>query len=255
MIDYDSFEEFRDPQTYDLECDEVVEEIPLIEQWVGAPCGPLLDIACGTGRTALRLAAREYQVTGVDVVPEMIALGREKAASQGVSVEWVEADARMFHLQREFSGAYMVGNAFQMFWTRADQEALLARIREHLHPEGCFIFDTRNPSLDNLYDARAPEPKTYTTPGGGQLVVTYDPHVYDPIAQIQHCTSYYRWRRPGGQAVEKTTRIALRYVFPQELEALLFYNGFQIRACYGSWEQEPLTATSREMVCVCQRRA
>jgi hypothetical protein len=40
----------------------------------------------------------------------------------------------------------------------------------------------------------------------------------------------------------------------KEMEALLFYNGFQIRSCYGSWQQEPLTATSPSMIYVCQRR-
>jgi hypothetical protein len=39
-----------------------------------------------------------------------------------------------------------------------------------------------------------------------------------------------------------------------DLEALLFYNGLQIRSCYGNWQQEPLTATSRSMIYVCQRR-
>jgi len=56
------------------------------------------------------------------------------------------------------------------------------------------------------------------------------------------------------QQDEKTLRTALRYVFPQEMEALLFYNGFQIRTCYGNWQQEPLTATSPSMIYVCQRR-
>ncbi len=44
------------------------------------------------------------------------------------------------------------------------------------------------------------------------------------------------------------------YVFPQEMEALLFYNGWHIYACYGDWQQGPLTATSRLMICICQRR-
>ena len=50
-------------------------------------------------------------------------------------------------------------------------------------------------------------------------------------------------------------RTALRYVFPQEIESLLFYNGFQIRARYGGWQQEALTAASLEQIYVCQRRA
>lgn len=254
MLEYDPLEEFRDPRTYDLECDEVDEELPLIEHWARALGGPVLDVACGTGRTALRLAARGYLVTGVDLVPEMIAHARQKAAAQAVSVEWVVADARTLHLQRQFRFAYMVGNAFQLFLTRADQEALLARVREHLHPEGYFLFETRNPSPRNLYDIHHPEPRRYTTPDGGQLVVTDDQPAYDPLTQIQHYTSQYRWLHPGGQLVEETRRIALRYVFPQEVEALLFYNGFEIRSGYGSWQQEPLSATSHEMIYVCQRR-
>lgn len=254
MLDYDSLEEYRDPQTYDLVCDEVVEELPLIEQWARSLGGPLLDLACGTGRTALRLAARGYRVTGVDLVPEMIARARQKAAEQAISVEWVVADARTVRLPEEFRCIYMVGNAFQLFWTREDQEALLARVRDHLDPEGCFLFETRNPSPQNLYEVHHPEPRTYTTPDGGQLVITADQPVYDPMAEIQHYTSQCRWLHPGGHRVEQTRRIALRYVFPRELEALLYYNGFQIRAQYGSWQQEPLTATSREQITVCQRR-
>jgi hypothetical protein len=67
---------------------------------------------------------------------------------------WVVADGRTFHLHKQFPFIYMLGNAFQHFLSRADQEALLARVREHLHPEGCFLFGTRNPSPRNLFEAR-----------------------------------------------------------------------------------------------------
>ncbi len=254
MIDHDNLEEFRDPQTYDLECDEVDEELPIIEQWARSLGGPVLDIACGTGRTALRLAARGHQVVGVDLVPEMIALGREKAAAQAVSVEWVVADARTFQLQRQFSCIYMVGNAFQFFLTRADQEALLAHVLEHLSPEGCFLFETRNPSPRNLLELFHPEPQTFTAVDGIQLVITEEQQ-YDPMTQIQNYVSHYHWLHPDGQRAEKTKRTALRYVFPQEAETLLHYNGFQVHTSYGSWQQDPLTAASDEMIYVCQRRS
>jgi ubiquinone/menaquinone biosynthesis C-methylase UbiE len=61
MIDYDSFEEFRDPQTYDLEVEHYDEDRPLIEQWARELGGSLLDLACGTGRMALRMAAQGYR--------------------------------------------------------------------------------------------------------------------------------------------------------------------------------------------------
>src|SRR5581483_610308 len=113
MVDYDSLEEFRDPQTYDVEMEDFDEDRPLIEQWASELGGPLLDLACGTGRTALRMARLGYEVTGVDIVPEMIERARQKAAAQTVSIEWVEADMCMFQLQRQFPFIYMLGHAFQ----------------------------------------------------------------------------------------------------------------------------------------------
>src|SRR5712692_9107060 len=202
MIDHDNLEEFRDPQTYDLEDQGYYEDYPLTEQWARSLGGPLLDLACGTGRMALRMAAQGYQVTGVDIMPEMIEWARQKAAKQAVSIDWVVADARAFHLQKQYPFIYMLENVFQFFLTREDQEALLARVREHLLPEGCFLFETRNPSPRNLLQVRHPDPPKYTMPVGGQLVTTEEQH-YDPMTQIQHYTCPHQWLYPGGQHVEK----------------------------------------------------
>lgn len=253
MLENDYLEGYRDPQTYDVEEGDYDADYPLTEQLTRELGGPLLDLACGTGTMALRFAAQGYQVTGVDIIPEMIAWAAQKAAAQGAAVEWVVADARTFQLQKQFPFIYMLGNAFQHFLTRADQEALLARVREHLRPEGCFLFCTRNPSPRNLFEVRYPEPQKHIMPDGRELVDS-EQQEYDPLAQIQYYTFYNHWLHPDGRQEEQTFYTALRYVFPQEMEALLHYNGFQIRACYGSWQQEPLTAESRSMIYVCRKR-
>ena len=77
--------------------------------------------------------------------------------------------------------------------------------------------------------------------------------VYDHGAQVLHVTGYKRWH-DGEQEHEKMTRIALRYTFPQELIALLHYNGFSILRQYGDWNQEPLNATSPSIISVCRKR-
>src|SRR5260370_13150361 len=191
----------------------------------------MLDLACGTGRMALRMAAQGYQVTGVDIMPEMIARARQKAGNQNLSIEWVVADARTFHLQKQFRFIYMLENVFQFFLTREDQEAMLARVREHVLPAGCFLFETRNPSPRNLLQVRHPEPQQYTMPDGGQLVTTEEQH-YDPMTQIQHYIRHLMFLHPGGQRKEKTLHTALTFYFPQTMEAWLFYNWLPIRSCY-----------------------
>ncbi|MBZ0287672.1 MAG: class I SAM-dependent methyltransferase, partial [Anaerolineae bacterium] len=157
MLDYDPYEEFRDPETYDVVCDAFDADRPFIEQWARTLGGPLLDLACGTGRMAIHMALQGYAVTGVDLIPEMIARARQKAAARGAAIEWVVADARAFHLHQQFPCIFMLMNAFQFLLTRADHEQMLACAREHLQSDGRFIFETRNPSPRNLYEVRHPE--------------------------------------------------------------------------------------------------
>ena len=252
MVEYDYLEGYRDPQAYDVADGGYDADVPLTEQLARSLGGPLLDLACGTGTMAIRLAQQGYQVTGVDIIPEMIEWAAQKAVSQAVSIDWVVADARTFHLGKQFPFIYMLGNAFQHFLTRKDQEALFARVREHLYREGCFLFVTRNPAPRNIFEVRYSESQEYMMPDGRRLVATEQQH-YDPITQIQHYTFHNQWFHPDGQQVETTDHTALRYVFPQEMEALLFYNGFQIRACYGDWQQNPLTADSPSMIYVCRK--
>jgi ubiquinone/menaquinone biosynthesis C-methylase UbiE len=257
MIDHDNLEDFRDGPLYDLQNERYDEDYPLIEQqaqMTQATGGPLLDLACGTGRMALRLAALGYQMTGVDITAEMIAHARQKAVRQAASIEWVIADARTLQLQKQFAFIYMLGNALQFFLTQQDQEALLARVREHLLPEGFFLFATRNPCPRNLLEVRYPGGKSYALPTGGQLVVT-EQQRYDPTTCIQHYTRHLVFHHTTGQPDEQTLRVALRYLSPQDMETLLFSNGFQIHACYGNWQLAPLTATSPAMIYVCQKRA
>ncbi|HEU5367867.1 MAG TPA: class I SAM-dependent methyltransferase [Ktedonobacterales bacterium] len=258
MIDYDTLhhdnlEEFHDPETFDLEDEGYYDDYPLTAQWAREMGGPLLDLGCGTGRVALRMAALGYEVTGVDIMPEMIARARQKAAARALAIDFVVADARSFQLQRQFSFIYMLENVFQFFLTRQDQEAMLARASDHLTPDGCFLFETRNPSLLNRPKLRHAEPQHFTTADGGHLVATEE-QSYDPMTQIQHYTRQLTFTHPDGRHEERMNRTALRYVYPQEMEALLFYNGLQIRATYGSWQQEPLTAASPSMIYVCQKQ-
>ena len=58
----------------------------------------------------------------------------------------------------------------------------------------------------------------------------------------------------GYQPVHRTERTTLRRVYPQEMEALLHYNGLAIRVAYGDWDRWPLTAESPRMIYVCQLR-
>jgi SAM-dependent methyltransferase len=276
LIDHNNLEEFADPHNYDIEdnSDTGIAFYTALAQETG---GPVLEIACGTGRVSIPLARLGFDVTGLDIVPGMLELARSKSA--GLPTRWVEADARSFDLGEQFRLIFLTGNAFQAFLTREDQEALLARVRAHLHDDGLFAFETRNPRWANLatrageadrlasewhttgrplfafLETRDEEEnwQTYTDSSGRDVRVSRT-QAYDHVAQILHWTTYRRWRE-GDREQTKITRIAVRYTFPQELAALLHYNGFTLRRRYGDWNLEPLTATSTSIIVVCRKRA
>lgn len=275
LIDHDNLEEFSDPHAYDIEdsSDTGLAFYTALAQETG---GPVLEVACGTGRVSIPIARLGFQVTGLDIVPGMLDLARSKSA--GLPTRWVEGDARAFDLGEQFRLVFLTGNAFQAFLTRSDQEALLARVRAHLHDDGLFAFETRNPRWANLERAgQETQPgswraqhseglfalletrdeeedwRTYTDSSGREVRVSKT-QAYDHVAQVLHWTTYRRWR-DGDQEQTRTTRIAVRFTFPQELAALLHYNGFTIIRQYGDWNLEPLTASSRSIIVVCRKRA
>lgn len=254
MIGHNNLEEFADPHTYDIEAsdDKGVACYFALAQEAGSP---VLEIACGTGRVSIPIARLGFTVTGLDIVLGMLALARSKSA--GLPMRWVEGDARTFSLGEQFRLIFVTGNAFQGFLTSADQEALLARVRVHLHDEGLFAFETRNPRWTDLETRdEEVESQTYTNLHriSGRDVRVSKTQVYDHVAQILHWTTYRRWHE-GDLEQTKITRIALRYTFPQELAALLYYNGFTIMRQYGDWNLESLTAGSPSIIVVCRKRA
>jgi SAM-dependent methyltransferase len=260
VIDYDNLEEFADPINYDLE-DQSDTGVAFYSGLAQETGGPVLELACGTGRVAIPIARLGFATTGLDIVPGMVAQARTK--SIGLPVRWVEGDARTFDLHEHFRLIFLTGNAFQAFVTNADQAALLQRVHTHLHDDGLFAFETRNPLLPNTQlpggffvtlETNNEEKywSAYINADGYEVRVSTT-QIYDHVAQIVHLTSYKRWYN-GQEEHTTTARTALRYTFPQELAALLHHNGFTIIRQYGDWNGERLSATSPSILSVCCKR-
>ncbi len=103
----------------------------------------VLDVGCGTGTFACRLARRGLEVVGVDPAAASLAVARTKPDADGV--RWLHGDATSLPpLQVDL--AVMTGNVAQVFIDDADWLATLRGIAAALRPGGHLVFETRDPA-------------------------------------------------------------------------------------------------------------
>ena len=97
----------------------------------------VLDAACGTGNVGELLAARGYQVVGVDISPEMIEIARGKKSS----VEYHVQDVADLDLGRKFDLAISLFDSINYMTDVKRLARGMKRVGEHLHDGGVLMFD------------------------------------------------------------------------------------------------------------------
>jgi len=244
--------EYADPELYDLENQDFEPDGLFLLDVAKKLNGPVLEVGCGTGRITIPLAQNQVDITGLDVVPEMIQRAKQKAVD--LPVHWVVDDIRSFHLEQSFRLIFETGSVFQHLLTRLDQESYLARVREHLGDQGRFIFGLMFPHPDLLTSEEAEKEWFQYEDHHGHTIRVSGTEFYDPIRQVKLETAYRRWVDENGEEILKVAPLSLRYTFPQEIKTLLHYNGFDIVEQFGDWECSPLTDRSRMIISICERR-
>jgi SAM-dependent methyltransferase len=252
MSAHTNLEDYQNPLFYDAEMDRlgVTDDFYLkLAQRFG---GAVLELGCGTGRYTIPIAHAGITITGLDIVPQMLAHARSKSAD--LPIQWVEADARDFHLGKRFRFIFESGAMFCHLETRADYEALLACVREHLEPDGTFAVSSRLIQPGTILTTEGEEDWFSYTASSGETVRMSGVQQYDTLAQVTIETAIRRWTDANGKEQVRVSPLRLRHFSPPELEALLHYNGFQVVEFYGDNDFSPLTATSPNIIYLCQLR-
>jgi SAM-dependent methyltransferase len=195
--------------------------------------GGALELAIGTGRIAVPLAARPVRVAGIDLSPDMLAELRKKTTEIPVQA----GDMTTARVDGTFSLAYIVFNSINNVTTQDGQAAVFANAASHLEPGGCFVVEVGVPSRQrlNVFDLS-------------------DTHVgvdeYD--ADTQRLVSHH-FNLVGG-AWERIS-MPFRSVSPAELDLMARLAGLELRERWSDWDRSPFTAESRKHVSVWEKPA
>jgi SAM-dependent methyltransferase len=109
------------------------------------PGDRLLDLACGSGAHALRLARQGVQVVGVDIAPSLVHHCADQAAAAGLaSATFVQGDMRALGFNEEFDAVVVLGGSFG-FFDDGMNEQVLAGIARALKPGGRLLLQLLDP--------------------------------------------------------------------------------------------------------------
>ena len=106
-----------------------------------APPASLLDLCCGVGRHSLEFARRAYTVTGVDRTRAYLERARAQAAAEGLTVEYIEGDARAFRRTGAFDAAISMFTSFSYFEDPDDDLKVARVLHDLLKPGGRLVLD------------------------------------------------------------------------------------------------------------------
>jgi SAM-dependent methyltransferase len=255
MSEPESIPLYRDGRHYDLMNSDVVADIPFYMEEARRAEGPVLELACGTGRLTIPIAQSGIDITGLDQCPSMLTQARAKAGAAGVAIPFVESDCRNFELGQKFALIFMAFNSMQLLHDSASLSALFRNVRRQLAPGGRFIFDVFNPRVAIL--ARESTSRThereYEDPDGQGTITLEQTLVYEDASQVSRMRWYFSRRGPNGHEKDFCVEdLHMRCFFPEELDLLVRSQRFEIEAKYGSFEREPFISGAQKQIVVCR---
>jgi SAM-dependent methyltransferase len=250
---------YEDPSYYTKTYRSRVEDVRYYVDVAVERGGPVLEYGCGNGRIAIPMARAGIEVTGLDLSAEMLADLRARLRKEPPEVRRLvharRGDMRRARLHRRFPLILCPFNAFLHLYTRRDVEQFLARVGEHLAPRGEFVFDVSMPEpMELARDPRrafsAPRFRYPAADGGPGAMVRYSERFdYDRLRQILFVAMEFA---PEDGSDSWMTPLAHRQFYPQELEALLHYNGFEITERFGDFFRAPFEQGSLTALLHCR---
>ncbi|MFN8633146.1 MAG: class I SAM-dependent methyltransferase [Chloroflexota bacterium] len=241
---------------YDWEHADYDVDIPLYQDFARRTGGPILELACGSGRLMAPLLELGERVVGVDSSGPMLARARQVLGAAGLlgRATLHEADVRRLALDQRFQLAIYGLDSFGLLLGIDDQLAALRRIHHHLAPGGLLILDVSNgngrgaePSDELVLQYEGTDPET------GRPLSKWTARSTDHAEQVDRYTYFYDEIGEDRLVRRATVRLDLRYFGRFELELLLQQADFVPEAFYGSYDLAPYVSGSERLIAVAAR--
>ena len=247
---------------YDLDLSEDPGDIELYLALATRTGGPILEIASGSGRVAVPLAAAGYKVTAVDIDPAMLARAAEAAAAAGpeTGARYAAIEADLIDLKlpggATFHLAILALNSILLLDSRDTQQAALDTMARHLEPGGLAVVDVWLPSADELarYDGRLALEYVRTDSVTGLVVAKTTAAQHEPATGHVSLTAIYEESQQGGTVRRWIREDRLRLLNADDLRAMAESVGLEVELVGGDYDLNPVGPYDERAILVARRR-
>lgn len=211
---------------YEKECD-FIEEI--FRSVSARPVKSVLDGGCGSGGHAIPLAARGYEVTGIDKSEIMIQHAKVKAERSDLRIDFCVEDLQEFNLNKQFDACILMFSVIDYITETEDIIKALKNIKRHLKQDSLLVLDFWN----GLAVLRTlPSVRVKTVHNEKMRIIRIAEPDLDALSHL--CRVHYRLLVNQGETLtdEIQETHVIRYYFPLEIGHYLADAGFQVlRIC------------------------
>jgi SAM-dependent methyltransferase len=242
----------RFARLYDWEHDRYAADVDVHVAFARRFGGPVLELACGTGRLIAPLTQAGFSVTGVDSSAAMLERARERLERLGLQVNLEQQRLQGLQLGSRFRTIILGLDSFGLLLKREEQVAALAAAKEHATHDARLILDVANgnlrgasePAEELLHDLTMPDLET------GRPITKFVLRRPRPAEQLDELMFFYDEQDERGYLRRSMVELKLRWFTRFELELLLQTTGWQIEELYGNYELEPFGPSSDRLLVV-----
>ncbi|MHA2396608.1 MAG: class I SAM-dependent DNA methyltransferase [Candidatus Thorarchaeota archaeon] len=213
---------------------------------------PILELACGTGRITLLLAQAGYEITGIELSPEMLEIAQEKLRQLPEDVQsrvsLIHGDVTNFQLDKKFA-MVIIPWSFKFLLTTDDQLACLRQVRNHLADDGVFILDLYPREIIDMGES-----DTETVEIDGATITRTFNYSTDVLTQLRHTTTHVEVVHSDGRVEHLETKSVVSIILPREGELLVRTAGFEIVEDYGGNDFSEYTPEDWKRVLVLKKK-
>ncbi len=211
--------------------------------------GPVLEVACGTGRVLLELLSHGIDVQGVDLSTDMLEVLRKNAKEVGLEPNIMQADMVDFKLDRKFNLIIVPYRSFLHLLSEAERKAALENFKSHLNEGGRLIIHIYNPAPEDLEmvdDYHHFEQEDFTEDGKRYVLdwfLKYEKR--DRIANYKV--------KMTCEGSESDFSMQLYFIKPKEMNELLTKAGYKNIRDYCGFDYLPFDGKCSEVVWIAER--